>query len=61
MLQDAVDGPDDLGLVRALASLGERGAEPSAQTVLSAVEQALSVDAARTPLLTGFDDPDSAV
>lgn len=39
------------------ASLGERGAEPSAQTVLSAVEQALSLDTGRTPRLTGLDDP----
>lgn len=37
------------------ASLGERGAEPSAQTVLSALEQALAFDAERTPLLTGLD------
>lgn len=42
------------------ASLGERGAEPSAQTVLSAVEQALAFDAGRTPLLTGLDGPDLA-
>ncbi len=40
------------------ASLGERGAEPSAQTVLSAVEQALAFDAGRAPLLTGLDGPD---
>lgn len=40
------------------ASLGERGSEPSAQTVLSAVEQALAFDAERTPLLTGLDGPD---
>src|SRR5690606_31289496 len=31
------------------ASLGERGSEPSAQTVLSAIEQALAFDAERTP------------
>ena len=40
------------------ASLGERGSEPSAQTVLSAIEQALAFDAERTPLLTGLDGPD---
>ena len=41
------------------ASLGERGSEPSAQTVLSAIEQALAFDAERSPLLTGFDGPDT--
>ncbi len=40
------------------ASLGERGSEPSAQTVLSAVEQALAFDTERTPFLTGLDGPD---
>lgn len=39
------------------ASLGERGAEPSAQTVLSALEQALAFDAERSPLLAGLDRP----
>jgi len=39
------------------ASLGERGAEPSAETVLSAVEQALSFDAERMRRLTGLDGP----
>jgi len=38
------------------ASLGERGSEPSAETVLSAVEQALAHDAAHVPRLTGLDD-----
>ncbi len=38
------------------ASLGERGAEPSAETVLSAVEQALAFDAAHAPRLSGLDD-----
>ena len=41
------------------ASLGERGAEPSAETVLSAVEQALAINGARTPILTGLDDASS--
>jgi len=41
------------------ASLGERGSEPSAQTVLSAVEQALAFETERAPLLTGFDAPDA--
>lgn len=38
------------------ASLGERGSEPSAETVLSAVEQALAFDAGQTPRLAGLDD-----
>lgn len=40
------------------ASLGERGSEPSAETVLSAVEQALAHDADRTRSLKGLDGPD---
>jgi len=40
------------------ASLGERGSEPSAETVLSAVEQALSFEAGQSPRLAGLDDPD---
>ena len=40
------------------ASLGERGAEPSAETVLSAVEQALAHETARVPRLAGLDDVD---
>ena len=40
------------------ASLGERGSEPSAETVLSAVEQALAFDAARNPRLAGLDNAD---
>ncbi len=38
------------------ASLGERGSEPSAETVLSAVEQALAYDAEHSPRLVGIDD-----
>lgn len=40
------------------ASLGERGSEPSAETVLSAVEQALSFDARKAHPLAGIDDSD---
>lgn len=42
------------------ASLGERGSEPSAETVLSAVEQALSFETERAPRLAGLDDSDMA-
>lgn len=42
------------------ASLGERGSEPSAETVLSAVEQALSFDTDRSSRLAGLNDPDVA-
>lgn len=42
------------------ASLGERGSEPSAETVLSAIEQALAFDSERHPRLAGIDDPDLA-
>ncbi len=38
------------------ASLGERGSEPSAETVLSAVDQALAYDAEHTSRLAGIDD-----
>ncbi len=42
------------------ASLGERGAEPSAQTVLSAVEQALAHDSQKTRMLKGLDGPEDS-
>ncbi len=42
------------------ASLGERGSEPSAETVLSAVEQALAFEAGKNRGLAGLDGPDEA-
>jgi len=42
------------------ASLGERGAEPSAETVLSAVEQALAFDDQQVPPFSGLDASDVA-
>lgn len=40
------------------ASLGERGSEPPAETVLSAIDQALAFESERRPRLAGLDGSD---